>query len=225
MFIMKKAITAALAAIVTLGMFTASASAKDYEIGDNVTFGTYEQDNNRKDGAEDIQWIVLDKQDGRLMLISRYCLDSKPYNDTLEATNWEYCSLRQWLNEDFYNAAFTEEEQERIFVETNENPEHDPYKTSSGRTTVDRVSVLSQEEANSRFTTVTERMSAPTAYAKAHGAYLNPKTKTAWWWLRTTSYLNDHVTYTTSLGGVSVNGREVTRQDAGVRPVIWITVE
>lgn len=45
------------------------------------------------------------------------------------------------------------------------------------------------------------------------------------WWLRMTSYLNDHVTYTTSLGGVSVNGREVTRQDAGVRPVIWITVE
>ena len=39
MFIMKKAIAAALAAIVTLGMFTASASAKDYEIGDTVTFG------------------------------------------------------------------------------------------------------------------------------------------------------------------------------------------
>lgn len=136
-----------------------------------------------------------------------------------------HCSLRQWLNEDFYNAAFTEEEQKRIFVETNENPEHDPYKTSSGRTTVDRVSVLSQEEANSLFTTVAERMAAPTAYAKAQGAYLNPETKTAWWWLRTTSYLNDHVTYTTSLGGVSVNGREVTRQDAGVRPVIWITVE
>lgn len=159
------------------------------------------------------------------MLISRYCLDSKPYNDTLEATNWEYCSLRQWLNEDFYNAAFTEEEQERIFVETNENPEHDPYKTSSGRTTVDRVSVLSQEEANSLFTTVTERVAAPTAYAKAHGAYLNPKTKTAWWWLRTTSYLNDHVTYTTSLGGVSTDGRDVNRTDAGIRPVIWIAVQ
>lgn len=225
MLVMKKAIAIALAAVVTLGMFTASASAKDYEIGDTVTFGTYEQDNNRRDGAENIQWIVLDKQDNQLMLISRYCLDSKPYNDTLEAINWEYCSLRQWLNEDFYNTAFTKEEQERIASVTNDNPEHDPYKTSSGRTTIDRVSVLSQEEANSLFTTVTERMAAPTAYAKAQGAYLNPKTSTGWWWLRTTSYLNDHVTYTTSLGGVSVNGREVTRQDAGVRPVIWITVE
>ena len=225
MFVMEKVIATALAAVITLGMFTASASAKDYEIGDTVTFGTYEQDNNRRDGAEDIQWIVLDKQDNQFMLISRYCLDSKPYNDTLEAINWEYCSLRQWLNEDFYNTAFTKEEQERIASVTSDNPEHDPYKTSSGRTTIDRVSVLSQEEANSLFTTVTERMAAPTAYAKAQGAYFNPKTSTGWWWLRTTSYLNDHVTYTTSLGGVSVNGREVTRQDAGVRPVIWITVE
>ena len=225
MFTMKKAIAFALAAILSMSLFTAPASAKDYEIGDTVTFGTYEQDNNRKDGAEDIQWIVLDKQDDRLLLISRYCLDSKPYHDSLEAISWEYCSLRQWLNDDFYSTAFTEAEQERIVPVTNENPEHDPYKTSSGRSTIDHVFILSQEEANDLFTSVMDRMAAPTSYAQAKGAYLNSETKTGWWWLRTTSYLNDHVTFTTSIGGVSVNGREVTRQDAGVRPVIWITAE
>lgn len=46
-----------------------------------------------------------------------------------------------------------------------------------------------------------------------------------WWWLRTTSYKLDHVTYATSGGDVSSEGRQVIRQDAGVRPVIWITVK
>lgn len=225
MYIVKKAIAMALAAALSLGMFTASASAKTYEIGDMVTFGTYEQDNNRKDGAEDIQWIVLDKQDDRLMLISRYCLDSKPYHNSLESINWEYCDLREWLNDEFYNTAFTAEEQEKILSVTNENPEHDLYKTSSGRTTVDRVSILTREEAENLFTSVTDRNAAPTEYAQAQGAYKNPKTHAGWWWLRTTSGMKDHVTYATSAGGVSVEGREVIRRDAGVRPVIWITVE
>lgn len=219
------ALAAILLAAVVLSFAIQPASAAGYQIGDIVTFGTYEQDNNRRDGAEDIQWIVLDQQDNRVMLISRYCLDCKPYHDTLESINWEYCSLREWLNDAFFNTAFTEEEQARIFVMTNENPEHDLAKTSSGRTTIDRVSILSREEAETLFTNVTERIAAPTQYAKANGAYLNSETNAGWWWLRTTSFLNDHVTYTTSLGGVSVEGREVTRTDAGVRPVIWITVE
>lgn len=36
------------------------------------------------------------------MLISKDCLDCEPYHDTLEPINWEYCSLRRWLNEDFF---------------------------------------------------------------------------------------------------------------------------
>ena len=47
----------AMAAIMAIVMYflAASASADGYEIGDVITFGTYEQDNNRRDGAEDIQ--------------------------------------------------------------------------------------------------------------------------------------------------------------------------
>lgn len=126
MFTIRKIRTAAIAlaiiAATVLCMFTASASADGYQIGDIVTFGTYEQDNNRRDGAEDIQWIVIDQEDDRIMLISKDCLDSKPYHDTLEAINWEFCSLRQWLNEDFLETAFTKEERIRIVEVTNENP-------------------------------------------------------------------------------------------------------
>lgn len=208
-----------------LGIFTFPINAEKYRVGDIITFGTYEQDNNRRDGAEDIEWIVLDQRGNQVMLISKYCLDSKPYHDTLEPITWEHCSLREWLNDEFYDTAFSTEEQERIIIVSNENNEHDVAKTSSGRDTIDWVSILSKEEAEDLFATVTERIAAPTEYAKARGSYLNPETRAGWWWLRTNSFLSDHVTYATSLGGVSANGREVTRQDAGVRPVIWITAD
>lgn len=216
------AIAMVIIAAIVLCLFATSARADGYQIGDIVTFGTYEQDNNRQDGAEDIQWIVIDQRDDQIMLISKYCLDSKPYHNALEPISWEYCSLRKWLNEDFFDTAFTKEEQDCIMAVTNENPEHERAQTSSGRSTIDRVFILSREESQELFTTYASRKAAPTNYAVARGAYKNKNNLMGWWWLRTTSYMLDHVTYVTSGGDVSSSGREVTRQDAGVRPVIWL---
>ncbi len=50
------------------------------QIGDLYSFGSYEQDNDLTNGAEPIDWEVLDIQDNRALLISKYALDSKPYN-------------------------------------------------------------------------------------------------------------------------------------------------
>lgn len=125
----------------------------------------------------------------------------------------------------FFEAAFAQEEQKRILSVTNENPEHDLARTSSGRNTIDRVFILSRKEAKDLFTSYSSRQAAPTDYAAAKGAYVNSENLMGWWWLRTTSFLNDHVTYATSGGDVSSNGREVTRTDAGVRPVIWIEIQ
>ena len=47
-------------------------------IGDYVTFGMYEQDNDKSNGAEAIEWQVLDKKDGKVLLLSKYALDAKP---------------------------------------------------------------------------------------------------------------------------------------------------
>ena len=38
-------------------------------IGEYVTFGHYEQDNNLENGKEPIEWKVLDKKDGRVLLL------------------------------------------------------------------------------------------------------------------------------------------------------------
>lgn len=65
--------------------------------GSTVTFGSYEQDGNTA------------------YLYSVYCLDCKPYNNSSSySVNWSNCSLRDWLNDDFYNKAFSDEEKQYL---------------------------------------------------------------------------------------------------------------
>ncbi len=208
--------------IIAVGFPGMHTSAEEYQIGDIITFGSYEQNNNRQDGPEDLEWIVLEQENDRILVITRACINCMPYHSRLEPVTWESSSLRKWLNEEFIDTAFTEDEKERIISVENKNPDHTFAETDSGRATTDQIFILNMEEANTYFTTYASRQAAPTAYAIAQGAYHNENNQMGWWWLRTTSYYTDHVTYVTSGGDVSSNGREVTRQDAGIRPAMWI---
>lgn len=80
-------------------------------IGDEFILGTYEQDNNLDNGAEDIEWIVLEKTgENEYLCISKYVLDAQVFGkDNLEIRNrWSTSYLREWLNSNFYNTAFTD---------------------------------------------------------------------------------------------------------------------
>ena len=91
------------------------------EYGDTILLGKYEQDY-VSSGKEDIEWIVLDKkEDGSLFVMSKYGLDMQPYHSEDAEVTWETCSLRKWLNNDFYNAAFTKAEKEKIQTTTVES--------------------------------------------------------------------------------------------------------
>ena len=53
-----------------------------------------------------IEWIVLNKQNGKIMLISKDILIHKPYNKNTGEITWECSTLRNWLNSIFYMEAF-----------------------------------------------------------------------------------------------------------------------
>ena len=72
-----------------------------YRPGDIITFGKYEQDNKKSNGKEDIEWIVLAREGNKVLVLSRYALASKPYNNKKTDVTWETCSLRKWLDKDF----------------------------------------------------------------------------------------------------------------------------
>lgn len=105
-----------------------------------------------------------------MLLLSEKGLDCKRYHDEYSGAVWENCSLRAWLNETFYETAFSEEEKQRILltdVTADPNPEH---KTDPGNDTKDHVFLLSIKEAKEYFKTKASAECIPTAYAIAQGA-------------------------------------------------------
>ncbi len=141
-----------------------------YEIGDVVTFGAFEQDNNEDNGKESIEWYVIAKENGQYLLLSKYILDACSYNGIDESTSWELCSIRKWLNVDFLNSSFSDKEKEYITAVTNTNPNNGKYGTEGGNATYDKVFFLSTSEAN-EYLTGEMADGICTDYATANGGY------------------------------------------------------
>ena len=190
-----------------------------------VTFGHYEQDNDLTNGKEPIEWRVLKEEGGEVMLITRYALDAKPYNETAGyRIHWPACTLRAWLNDTFFTEAFDEAEQSAVILKTLKN-----WKEVD---TQDRVFLLDNDEAKSLFASHAERQTKPTAYAIAQGAYQSTKygPGNAQWWLRTHSWeSNRRAAYVAASGGVMTCGGNsvgvVENAKWAVRPAIWVRAD
>ena len=180
--------------------------------GDVITFGSFEQDNKTSNGAEKIEWIVATVEDGRALLLSKYVLYSMPFNSAGDVA-WEESEARKWLNEEFYETAFDENERASIY-EVELQTREPGY--SRDITTRDHVFLLALADIGKYFdgmeywdetysvgTDCYELMTPATAYAEAHGAFnvtLNNKSAkktitehpelkgvvTCEWWLRET---------------------------------------
>lgn len=115
------------------------------------TFGSYDmvdRNGNYDDKKETIEWIVVDydEDEGKALLLSRYVVDTMPYNDSTKSITWENCTLRSWLNESFLYKAFNKEEQKLIINSELRNHDYNSYEVSGGNDTKDRVFILSSDE-------------------------------------------------------------------------------
>ena len=193
-------------------------------VGDIITFGRYEQDNNIINGKEDIEWIVLAKADNRILIISKYALDCRPYNNEWMDVAWGSCTLRTWLNDFFYNDAFNPTEKARI--------RQTKLKNDGGNDTEDRVFLLSISEAESYFNSNGARMCTPTDYAKKRGApstyeYTKGGRDIGYWWLRSPRTQNTRFYKAANVrrdGSINYNGTRVDSNLLGVRPAMWINL-
>ena len=206
--------------------------------GDIITFGTYEQDNNLENGQEPIRWIVLSKNKSRLLVMSKYGLDAQPYNSVEEDVRWENCSLRKWLNEDFYNTAFSDEEKTKIQTKPIKNDKNPFYETSTASAdTQDKVFLLSIEGATNaeyRFNadrTYNDdlRKCAPTFYAINRGGQLSDddtaeNLPAGLWWFRTVGQYEYKAAYVIGRGYIRKDGWTVTN-NYFIRPVISISLK
>ena len=84
--------------------------------GAEVSLGSYEQDNNTGNGKEPIEWIVLEVQNDKMLLLSKYVLDASYFDEKQEVAFWDTCTLRTWLNDSFLNDAFNDKQQQSIVL-------------------------------------------------------------------------------------------------------------
>lgn len=218
------------AKLLEIALLRYAESLRAAEVGSTVCFGAYEQDNNANNGKEDIVWIVLKKENSKILVVSDKALDCQPYDIVWGDARWENCSLRKWLNKTFLNDAFSSAEQTMIAdanVSADKNPKFD---TDSGNNTTDKVFLLSTNEVNRYFGSNEARKCIPTAYAIANGVYTsNSKTKggaaTCWWWLRSPGYIQSYAAVVGDDGSVLYYGNGVNCDDDGVRPALWINLD
>lgn len=194
------------------------------EVGDTFYLGDFEQDGNTSNGAEAVEWIILAKEDSRLFAISKYALDCQPYHSAESEVTWETCTLRAWLNEDFYNTTFDTVEQSLI-IDTTVSADKNPVEPepNPGNETTDKVFLLSINEAET-YLSQEDRIGKATDYAKDRGAHVMDSTKGTWWWLRTPGYAQQYASFVYSEGSVSYRGHISNEDCDTVRPAMWLEI-
>ncbi|MDO4620173.1 MAG: DUF6273 domain-containing protein [Lachnospiraceae bacterium] len=190
-----------------------------------VTFGSYEQNNDPADGSEPIEWYVLDRTGDSALLLSKNCLDYMVYHDVFTYVTWETCSLRQWMNSEFLNAAFSDAEQAYIIPTELVTKSNSISYAPGGNNTIDQVFLLSSEEAKQYLTTIELLTGTGTEYSYAKGLKLSKlaKGETAEYRLRSPGTQSDYAA-SCNIAGVSEEGFSVD-MPCGVRPAVWVDAD
>lgn len=191
-------------------------------VGDIVKIGHYEQDNNLSNGQEPINWLVLDVQSDKALIITEELLDYVQYHKSRISMTWENCYLREWMNEDFYYASFSDQEKEQIMTVKLEN-KNSSIGTNGGNATYDKVFALSMNEVNNYFLSDNKRVAYCTKYAIAQGH--SYKDNSDWWWLRSPGKSDIYAALVSDKGKpVDMYGDYVDDDDIAIRPAMWISL-
>ena len=197
-------------------------------IGDICTFGSCEQDNDASNGKEPIDWVVLDKKDRSLLLISKQALDCSEYHMDYgddDSVTWESSFVRAWLNDSIYNEIFNTEEQELIQTTTVSDDKNPQYKIPAGNATSDKIFFLSIQEAEKYLTSDSSRLCKATEYAVGRGADVNADSGDCYWWLRTSGENHQYTAYINNDGSISYAGGSASDGTVCIRPALWINLE
>lgn len=190
----------------------------------SISFGKYPQ--KRNSAPDPIEWQILKRESNRILIISKYALDCKQYNMTYTDVTWETCTLREWLNNDFLNIAFTDAERKMILI-ASVSADRNPYiDTNPGNATHDKVFLLSISEVNKYFIdSYDARECTPTDYAISQGVQKDNYSlkSTCFWLLRSPGKDFNHAACVSDDGVVYGGGALITK-DYAVRPALWINL-
>jgi hypothetical protein len=184
-----------------------------------------------------LEWRVLAVENNRALLISDKVLEERQYSTEYIDITWGRCSLRKYLNGEFYNKFG--EAKSAIAETRNNNPNNHWYGTSGGSITTDRIFLLSLDEVfkyfgdSGDYTNKRRKDYEGKSRSVGHFVYdqynnarvaKNSSGTACWWWLRSPSNLSGGVAYISDDGIVDVSGANVFISSGGVRPALWLNL-
>ena len=154
-------------------------------------------------------------------MVSKYILDCKPYDNSIYGTTWEKSYIRNWLNGEFLDAAFSSIEQEIILTTSVRTVKNLNHRILQGKTTKDKIFLLSIDEAYKYFDTDSDRVCKPTVYGISNGVWSDEKGNSCWW-LRSVDETHIRALSVRSTGSVRTHGLFTYDKSQGIRPAIWL---
>ncbi|MBR0519269.1 hypothetical protein IJJ97_05725 [bacterium] len=191
------------------------------KVGDYVHFGNYPQG---ADGdIRPVEWQLLAKKGNRILLISRYGLEARRFD--ISSNNWKNSEIRKWLNDEFYNRAFSENEKKLIRYTKKEVGFWESLFGQSDLTKLidGDIFLLSDEELYKYFPYNSfSRKCKATEYAVKNGANVADNGY-SWWWLRSSFPVGMYGVY-----GITADGNYFNYAIGScigiVRPALWINL-
>ena len=183
-----------------------------------------------------MNWLVLDKRDGEVLLLSEEILKyDKRYSKETPETTWETSYMREYLNSEFFDETFTDEEKARIKQVTLTNEDNQWFGASGGNDTTDNVFLLSLAEVVRYFGDSGQLDEPPGTPEELTYEYLEDEFDSAriasrpdglggsLWLLRSPGISNARVAYVGTYGGIYPRGEGIN-MFGGVRPALWLSL-
>jgi len=204
---------------------------EEINIGSIIPFGGY-------------NWRILDIKDNAALIITEYIIEQRVYHDAYKDITWADCSLRKYLNGEFYDK-FNMADKSRIIPVINKNPDNQWYGTKGGADTRDSIFILSIEEVVCQyFGDSSSKLHNP---GKNQRYWFERKDKNNskriarleankewiwWWWIRTPGRVNIKAVYIHGDGNIGIQGNNILKGNisdgkctGGVRPALWLKLE
>ncbi|MBR5647141.1 MAG: hypothetical protein IKX23_10925 [Treponema sp.] len=198
--------------------------------------------------VEPIEWRVLTtdyKGTKKKLLLAENIIINKAYDAS--SNNYENSSIRAYLTGDFYNTAFTTEEQNAIATTTvindarSTNPDSNATQFNGGanqyasdNATSDKIFLLSEQEvtkddygfaAYDAYGTDSTRIRKVTAFARESGTWVSTNSgyeDGGCWWLRSPSYSGSNYARDVIDSGYAYSGSSVGNANIGVVPALCL---
>lgn len=227
---------------------------------DNTDINSYQDDNGYSTNEiywfkyEPIKWRILNPAEG--LILSENIIDNQAFTNTwywpgrdayqdekykIYANNYAESSLRQWLNEDFYDLSFKKYEKDCIKTTTITNYDYCKSETYSSPNTDDKVFLLAYNQVNgingfpygSSHNSSYKRKSVVSNYAQCQGAYTIDGYGS--WWLRNAADQYDswigseqasHVQYDGGIRGLGAYlYTQFVHYTNGIRPAMCVDLD